>query len=153
MTDVGRMLEEGSTELLTLATSLDLLKRAGFIDYRVVSESLLEPSNPVSAAKGREIDFYSMKMRLFKPQTLEESCQNYGNSVVYLGTIHEMPDQFALDQEHLFVTGEPRRVCGNTAAILGGTRYARHFRVYDNCAIHRSPFVPGEAAGVIPGGI
>ncbi len=138
---------------LTLEEFSRLLKRAGFNEYRVVSESLLEPSNPVSAAKGRETDFYSMKMRLFKPQTLEESSQNPGNTVVYLGTIPEMPDQFALDLDHLFVTGEPRRVYGNTAAILGGTRYARYFRVYATCAIHRSPFVPGEAAGVILGGI
>ena len=138
---------------LTLEEFGRLMKRAGFIDYRVVSASLLEPSNPVSAAKGREIDFYSMKVRLFKPQTLEESSQNYGHFAVYLGTIPEMPDQFALDQDHLFVTGEQRRVCGNTAAILRGTRYAQHFRVYDNRAIHRSPFVPGEAAGVILGGI
>jgi ubiquinone/menaquinone biosynthesis C-methylase UbiE len=114
---------------LTLEEFGRLLKRVGFMEYRVVSESLLEPSNPVSAAKGGEIDFYSMKVRLFKFQSLEEICEDYGQSAMYLGTIPELPDQFALDQDHLFWTGESVPVCGDTAAILIGTRYALHFRV------------------------
>ncbi len=109
-----------------------LLRRVGFMEYRVVSASPLEPSNPETAAKGREIDFYSMKMRLFKLSTLEETDQSFGHSAAYLGTIPELPDRFPLDQDNLFITGEPVPVCGNTAAILSGTRYARHFRVYGN---------------------
>jgi len=119
---------------LTLEEFGRLLKRAGFMAYRIVSVSPLLPSNPVSAAKGEGIDFYSTKMRLFKLSTLEETCRHYGESAVYLGTIPELPDQFALDEENLFPTGVSVPVCGNTATVLGGTRYARHFRVHSNRA-------------------
>lgn len=117
---------------LTLEEFGRLVRRVGFTDYRVVSASPLEPSNPESAAKGRDIGFNSMKMRLFKLSTLEGACCQYGEFAVYLGTIPETPDQFALDEDNLFPTGVSVPVCGNTAAVLGGTRYARHFRVHRN---------------------
>ena len=81
-----------------------------------------------------------MKVRLFKFQSLEEICENYGQSAMYLGTIPEMPHQFILDNEHLFRAGEPVRVCGNTIAMLGETRFARHFHIYGDRPVHSAPF-------------
>lgn len=114
---------------LTLEEFGRLLKRVGFLEYRVVSRSPLEPSNPVSAAKGAGIDFYSVKIRLFKLEAPEKTLRGRIHSAIYLGTISEMPDRFPLDRDHLFAAGKPLPVDGNTAAVLCGTRYVQHFRV------------------------
>lgn len=117
-----------------------MLRRIGCLDYRVVSKTLLELENPESAAKAAHIDFYSMTIRVFKLASLEDTCENYGQTVVYLGTIPEMPHRFILDDRHLFTTGEPLPVCGNTAAMLGETRFSRHFRINGDRSVHLGPF-------------
>ncbi|MBU5613873.1 methyltransferase domain-containing protein [Geomonas azotofigens] len=116
----------------TLEDFSTLLRRVGFRDYLVVSKERLEPSNPRTAAKARGIDFYSMKVRLFKVGDDAEECGESGCLAEYLGTIPELPDEIALDQDHLFITGRPVSISGRVAAILRGTRYARHFRVNGN---------------------
>ena len=49
--------------------------------------------------------------------------------VYILSTLPHLPHAFDLDDHHHFETGRPLRVCGNTADMLGATRYARHFRI------------------------
>jgi arsenite methyltransferase len=51
-----------------------------------------------------------------------------------------------LDDHHLFRTGKPMLVCGNTASMLTDTRYAGHFRVTGDRAVHYGPFGCGPAA-------
>jgi ubiquinone/menaquinone biosynthesis C-methylase UbiE len=123
-----------------------MLRRLGCFNYRVISKARLFPRNPESAAKVREIDFYSMSIRLFKLADLEDTREDYGQTAVYLGTIPEMPHHFALDAEHLFVTGQPLPVCGNTSVILQKSRLSSHFRVVGDRSVHAGPFVPPPAA-------
>ena len=72
--------------------------------------------------------FESITWRAFK-LPLEDRCEDYGQVATYLGTLPHQPHAFDLDDDHHFETGRPLPVCGNTADMLGATRYARHFRV------------------------
>jgi len=117
-----------------------LLGEIGFTDYRTISKSEVPLRDPTIRTKVGTIDFHSMTIRAFKLPDLEDICEDYGQSATYLGTIPDQPDRFALDDHHLFVAGQPMRVCGNTAAMVGKTRFARHFRVTGDTSVHLGPF-------------
>ena len=58
----------------------------------------------------------------------------------YLGTIEETPHTFMLDDHHVFKTGLPMLVCGNTAAMISQTHYGQHFKLTGDKKIHYGPF-------------
>jgi hypothetical protein len=57
-----------------------------------------------------------------------------------LGSLAECPHQFLLDDHHLFRSGQPVLVCGNTAAMLSDSRYQPHFQVLGSRSVHFGPF-------------
>jgi len=126
-----------------------ILARAGCADYRVVSKRRLTIDDPGLEARVGGIDFYSITVRAFQLDTLEDICEDYGQVAVYRGTIPEHPHRFALDDHHEFITGKPMLVCGNTASMLSETRYANHFRVTGDRRTHYGPFdcAPATAKG------
>jgi len=128
------------------------LRELGCLDYRVVSTRYVPLKDPAIKAKVGMVDFHSMTIRAFKLPDLEDICEDYGQTATYLGTIPDQPDRFALDDHHLFVTGIPLRVCGNTAGMVGGTRFARHFRVTGDTSVHLGPFDCGPATKHEAGG-
>jgi hypothetical protein len=67
-------------------------------------------------------------LRGFKLE-LEDQCEDYGQVAIYRGSIEGQPNQFTLDDHHVFESGMPMRVCKNTADMLGGSRYAPHFAI------------------------
>jgi arsenite methyltransferase len=117
-----------------------MLRNLGCPDYRVVSKSTITLDNPGIEAKVGMVDFYSMKIRAFKLASLEDICEDYGQVAYYLGTIPEHGHRFSLDDHHTFVTGMPMLVCGNTAAMVGETRFSRHFRVVGDTSVHYGAF-------------
>lgn len=129
-----------------------LLARLGCPDYRVVSKMPITIDNPEVEAKAGMIDFYSMTVRAFKLANLEDICEDYGQTAIYRGTIPELPHRFPLDGHHLFIAGKPMPVCGNTAAMVGETRFARHFKVNGDRTIHFGPFDCTPAAAKESGG-
>ena len=106
-----------------------MLLEVGCPDPRVVSSSTIQMTNPEVAAKTGLIDFYSKTVRVFKIASLEDRCEDYGQIAVYKGSIPESPYQFPLDDHHLFISGKPMLVCGNTASMLQESRYAKHFKI------------------------
>jgi len=135
-----------------------MLQRLGCQDYRVVSRRQISLDNPALEAKAGMIDFYSMTVRAFKLASLEDICEDFGQSATYLGTIAEHPHRFPLDDHHAFVTGKPMLVCGNSAAMVGETRFGSHFRVSGDRSTHFGPFdcapaaVKGAAGDTCSGG-
>ncbi|NUR23434.1 MAG: methyltransferase type 11, partial [Frateuria sp.] len=93
----------------------------------------------------------SVTWRAFR-MPLEDRCEDYGQVATYLGTMPAHPHRFVLDDHHLFETGRPLRVCGNTADMLSGSRYARHFDVLGNKETHFGLFdcTPASAAAAPP---
>ncbi|HDH05964.1 MAG TPA: methyltransferase domain-containing protein [Nitrospirae bacterium] len=117
-----------------------LLRDMGCPDHRVVLSKKIALDNPGIEAKAGMVDFYSMTIRAFKLDNLEDACEDYGQSAVYLGTIPGCPHAFELDDHHGFITGKPALVCGNTASMLNETRFAGHFKVTGDRTVHYGPF-------------
>ncbi len=128
-----------------------LLRSLGCLDYRVVSKSAIDIGNPDIEDKVGATDFYSMTIRAFKLACLEDAWEDYGQVVSYLGTIQDYPFRFVLDDCHMFFNGKPVPVCGNTAAMIGETRFAAHFRITGDTSVHYGPFHCSPAAADIPG--
>ncbi|MGH8759903.1 MAG: methyltransferase domain-containing protein [Burkholderiales bacterium] len=121
-----------------------LMARAGCHDARVVSSAPLALNSPELEAKVGNIRFSSVTVRAFKLQ-LEDRCEDFGQVATYLGGLSECPHAFDLDDHHRFETGRPMRVCGNTADMIGRTRYARHFRVAGDKSVHYGLFDCGPS--------
>lgn len=124
-----------------------ILRDAGCLDYRVVTSRPLTLGNPEIERRAGMIRFFSKTIRAFKLE-LEDLCEDYGQVASYQGTLAESPHQFVLDDHHVFQTGKPMLVCGNTAAMIGATRYAKHFKVLGDRSVHYGPFdcAPAPAA-------
>jgi SAM-dependent methyltransferase len=117
-----------------------LLRSLGCPDYRTISKRRITLDNPEIEARAGMIDFYSITVRAFKLASLEDICEDYGQVAYYLGTIPDHPHHFTLDDHHTFITCKPMLVCGNTAAMVGDTRFGRHFKVKGNLSVHYGPF-------------
>ncbi|AMO58447.1 methyltransferase domain-containing protein [Endozoicomonas montiporae] len=117
-----------------------LLNELGCSDYRLLSKAPVTINNPEIEAKIGGIAFYSMTIRAFKLDNLEDICEDYGQIAAYKGTVSGYPHSFQLDDHHRFITGKPERVCGNTAAMLQDTRLGTHFTIQGTRKVHYGPF-------------
>jgi len=124
-----------------------LMLRSGCADARIVSSAPLALNDPQIERKAGSIRFSSKTIRAFKLD-LEDRCEDFGQVATYLGSLAESPHAFDLDDHHHFETGKPMLVCGNTADMIGRTRYGMHFRVAGDKAVHYGLFDcgPGTAA-------
>ena len=121
---------------------LPMAKRAGFLDPRLVTSRPLDISNEAIKAKLGAATFYSATYRLFKLEGLESACEDYGQAVIYKGTLPEQPDAFELDNHHSIECGKVFTVCGNTWRMLADTRFAPHFKFIGDFSTHYGIF-PG----------
>lgn len=106
---------------------LRLAYRQGFLDPRLVDDRPLLITDAALAPRVGNLRFFSATYRLFKLAGLETACEDYGQAVVYRGTIANCPDRFVLDKHHAIETGRVFPVCGNTWRMLQGSRLAPHF--------------------------
>jgi arsenite methyltransferase len=127
-----------------------LVAASGCADARVVARSPLALNNAGLERKIGFVRFSSVTVRAFK-LPLEDRCEDYGQVATYLGTLAEAPHAFVLDDHHRFERGRPMRVCGNTADMVSRTRYAPHFRVTGDQAVHHGLFDCGPAPYVAGG--
>lgn len=112
-----------------------MMQALGCPDVRIVSETPISLDDDDIAAKIGMVNFRSVTVRAFK-LPLEDRCEDYGQIAVYQGGISDYAHAFALDDHHLFETGKPLRVCGNTADMLGLSRYAPYFTLIGDKATH-----------------
>ena len=113
-----------------------LAHRQGFADPRLVFDRPLEVTEPELAARTGNLRFFSATYRLFKLTALETACEDYGQAVIYRGTIPNHPDRVALDKNHDIETGRVFPVCGNTWQMLQGSRFALHFEFIGDFSRH-----------------
>ncbi len=104
-----------------------LAKNVGFIDPRLVKDSPIVVENENLEEKLGNIVFNSATYRLFKLPELDNDCEDYGQAVIYKGSIEHHPHHFQLDKHHLIQTGKVFPVCGNTYRMLYDTRFKKHF--------------------------
>ncbi len=132
---------------------LNLAKGGGFGDPRLVESRRLTVDNPAIEAKLGNIRFYSATYRLFNIEALEPACEDYGQAVVYRGTMADQPEAFVLDDHHVMEAGRVFPVCGNTWRMLAESRFAghfdfvgdfsRHFGIFEGCGLS-VPFEEGD---------
>lgn len=97
---------------------LRLAGEHGFTDPRLVEDRPLAVTDPTLADRLEGVDFYSATYRLFKIDELEPACEDYGQAVIYRGTVAESPTRFVLDKHHDIEAGQVFPVCGNTWRML-----------------------------------
>ncbi len=117
-----------------------LAHRSGFTDPRLVDDRVLEVTDAELKRRIGVIGFYSATYRLFKIPELETACEDYGQAVIYQGTITHQPERFVLDQHHDIETGKVFPVCGNTWRMLADTRFASHFQFIGDFSKHYGIF-------------
>jgi ubiquinone/menaquinone biosynthesis C-methylase UbiE len=124
-----------------------LMQQVGWADYRTMSCRKIDLGNPEIEEKIGMVDFYSVTVRAFKLSGLEDICEDYGQVATYRGTVPDHPHFFDLDDHHRFITGKPMLVCGNTAAMVMGSRFGKHFQVTGDRSVHYGKFACAPAAG------
>ena len=112
----------------------------GFADPRLVEDRPLDITDPQLAARIGNLRFFSATYRLFKLAALESACEDFGQAVIYKGTILQYASRFVLDKHHDIQTGKVFPVCGNTWHMLHGTRFAKHFDFIGNFDTHYGIF-------------
>ncbi len=128
----------------------NLAKVAGFSDPRLVEDRPLTIENPVIEKKTGRIGFTSATYRLFKLNGLEPACEDYGQAVIYKGTMENAPEMFLLDKHHAIEKGRIFPVCGNTWRMLANTRFGEHFEFIGNWDTHFGLFA--DCGGTTPFG-
>ncbi len=118
------------------ADFVQMAKRAGFLDPRVVKTAPITVQNAAIEAKVGTARFVSITWRLLKLDGLDPQCEDYGQVATYRGGVEGAEVLFWLDDHHAFERGRPERVCANTAAMLSETRFARWFEVTGSRATH-----------------
>jgi hypothetical protein len=138
---------------------LPIAKAAGFLDPRLVSSRPIVITDETAKQKLGAAKFVSATYRLFKLDGLETACEDYGQAVIYKGTIAEQPYAFELDGHHLIERGKVFPVCGNTWRVLADTRLRPHFDFVGDFSTLRDsslavaiPFASTEAPKASSGG-
>lgn len=137
---------------------LNTAKRCEFADPRLVEDDPIvvtnaEVNDVVSRSGSDDLKFFSATYRLFKIDDLEPACEDYGQAVVYKGTIPLHESSYSLDDHHKMETGKIFPVCGNTYRMLRDTRFREHFDFYGNWDKHYGIFegcgtsIPFASAG------
>lgn len=119
---------------------LNMVKEVGFVDPRLVSYNKITIQNADVENKIGHIDFYSATYRLFKIKNLEPDCEDYGQAVIYKGTIPNHINSWSLDNHHTMITNKIFPVCGNTYKILHNSRFNKHFNFIGNFNEHYGIF-------------
>ncbi|ABC29757.1 2-polyprenyl-3-methyl-5-hydroxy-6-metoxy-1,4-benz oquinol methylase [Hahella chejuensis KCTC 2396] len=119
---------------------LRLAHQNGFADPRLVEDRPLAITDNSLADRIGSINFYSATYRLFKIDELETACEDYGQAVIYQGTVPDHPHRFILDKHHAIETGRGFPVCGNTWRMLQDTRFAGHFQFIGDFSRHYGIF-------------
>lgn len=126
---------------------LVLAKSAGFADPRLVADRPVTVEKPDLREQLGDIGFYSATYRLFRLDDLEPACEDYGQAVMYRGTVPHCPEAFILDKHHRMDRGRSFPVCGNTWRMLHDTRFAQHFEFLGSFDRHYGIF-PGCGASL-----
>ena len=131
-----------------------LCAQAGFLDARILEGHEIEIHDPELKEITGNAKFYSLTYRLFKlPGLMETLCEDYGQVATYKGTLPGHAHNYALDDHHLFETGKPMLVCGNTAAMVGenGVSWlSKHFDVRGDRTTHFGLFDCGPSPVASP---
>lgn len=108
----------------------------GFHDPRYVV-TRKTPLTDAEASLFPGIAFATVTCRLLNSELTSDHCEDYGEEVVYDGTLPDYPDFFLFDKDIKFPAGQPCHVCDNVSVLgLGGCRYAKVITVKGDRSAH-----------------
>lgn len=117
-----------------------LSRSSGFLDPRLVEDRPLAITDDTLSTKTGNLRFFSATYRLFKIDELESACEDYGQAVIYNGSIANSEHAFLLDKHHRIEAGRVFPVCGNTWHMLNASRFAPHFTFIGDFSHHYGIF-------------
>jgi len=115
-------------------------RKAGFADPREMERHHIDITNREIRELVGNINFFSITYRLWKIEGIEDACEDYGHIAIYKGGIPGYEFKFQLDSGHTFEKGKPERICGNTAKMLGETRFRKYFKILGDFTTHFGAF-------------
>ena len=121
----------------------------GVADFRIVRQRPLSVTDESVRSRLGPAQFRSVTLRVFKLDSLEDRCEDYGQVATYLGGISQAEHAFLLDDHHEFIKHKPMLVCGNTASMVSETRFDRYFDLRGDRTHHFGLFSCGPAADVL----
>lgn len=136
----------------------NLGKKCGFADPRLVEDAPITVDNRevqelIERGGDSDLSFFSATYRLMKLESLEPFCEDYGQAVIYKGTIPRFESGWSLDDHHYMEAGKVFPVCGNTYNMLKQTRFEQHFEFIGDFSKHYGIFegcgtsIPYASAG------
>ncbi len=131
-----------------------MMTRVGWADFRYMNSSAATIDNEEIEALVGNVNYTSRTIRAFKlPDTVEDICEQYGQTAVYNGGIEGCENYFDLDDHHRFFKDLRLDVCGNSCTYVQDTRYGKYFTIYGDRSIHFGPYEGcGNAPSVDGGG-
>lgn len=117
-----------------------ICNKVGFIELREVERNIIKIENEELKNITGNANFYSITYNIFKINSLESLCEDYGQYTIYKGSISNMEHNYILDRKHIFIKDKPTLICGNTADILSKSWLSKHFIVYGSKKTHYGLF-------------
>lgn len=126
----------------------NLARKVGFKDPRLVEDApiTIDSKNvqrSIDESGNQGLEFYSATYRLWNLPELEPHCEDYGQAVIYKGTLPRYSSGWTLDKHHYFESGRLKTVCGNTYSMLKDSlleehfdfigTFDTHFGIFDGC--------------------
>ena len=132
---------------------IHMARNTGFADPRLVEDRRIElnskPIQQMFADQGyADSKFYSATYRLWKLPDLEPASEDYGQAVVYKGTIPRYRSGWLLDKHRYFEQGKVKAVCGNTWRMLKETCLSNHFDFIGSFDRHFGRFMDCGSGGL-----
>ena len=99
-----------------------MAQAAGFHDPRYLM-TWQTPLSEAEAANYPNIAFATITSRLINSELTSDHCEDYGEEIVYDGSLPDYPDFFLFDKDIKFPSGQQMHVCDNVSVLGLGTRY------------------------------
>ncbi len=113
-----------------------MAQQAGFHDPRYVV-TRKTPVSEEEAAIFPDIAFATITCRLINSELTSDHCEDYGEEIVYDGSLPDYPDFFLYDKDIKLLTGQPRHTCDNISVLASeGCRYAKVLSVKGDRSVH-----------------
>ncbi len=118
-----------------------LMAKCGWADFRYMESRAATIDNPEIERIIGNIQYTSRTIRAFKlPDTVEDICEEYGQTAIYLGGIEGCENYFDLDDHHRFFKDLRLDVCGNSCSFVQDTRFGKYFKIYGDRSQHFGPY-------------
>ena len=94
------------------------------------------PVSDEEAALFPDIAFATITSRLINSELTSDHCEDYGEEIIYDGTLPGFPEFFLFDKDIKFPAGKACHVCDNVSVLAHATRYAKVISVKGSRDVH-----------------